>query len=88
MIFANPYYLLLCVIIIAGSFLFCVSVLNNRVIATRMKRMAFYKPQQCKVTPFKKTVPLKSLFCIAGATGIKAAVATRHWTNRILIKLN
>jgi hypothetical protein len=58
----------------AGDFLFSIILHNHRIIATRMKRVAFYKPYRCQITPFEKTIGIKSLFRISGTARVKTAV--------------
>jgi hypothetical protein len=56
---------------------FVFSVCNYWIVAARMKRMAVYKSSRRHITPFKKTVGIKSLLGIDGATGMKPAIVTQ-----------
>jgi hypothetical protein len=63
-------------IIVTCGFFLTVAAFNNRVITTGMKRMAFYKPNQCEVTTFKKSIMAIGLFGVGRTAGIKPAIST------------
>ena len=62
--------------------------IGNRVQAAAVKRVAFYKSSQRKITPSKNTVSIYSLFCIGGTGWIKPTILAKQWAERKAVQLN
>jgi hypothetical protein len=62
-------------------FVFIVAIFDYGIVTAWVKRVAFYKPSRCHITPFKKTVGSKRLFSIGGTAGMKPTVIAQQWTN-------
>jgi hypothetical protein len=62
--------------------------IGNRIEATAVKRVAFYKSSQRKITPPNHTVPVYGFSCILGAGWMKSAILAQQRTQHQLIELN